>query len=254
MKLKALIFDVDGTLADTEEAHRLAFNQAFARSGLDWQWDADLYVKLLRTTGGKERMAAYLETLHLSATQSLDLHARIAALHTLKTAIYAELIAAGQVPLRDGVLRLLDEARAADIPVAIATTTTFGNIQALIEANLGPGGLARFAAIGAGDDVPRKKPAPDIYEFVLQRLGLAASDCVALEDSRNGLTAAKSAGLFTVVTPCRWTAAEDFADADLLLPSLGSPERPLTGAAAELVGGSMLGIVNLDRRLGAERM
>jgi HAD superfamily hydrolase (TIGR01509 family) len=227
MKIKALIFDVDGTLADTEEAHRCAFNQAFEQHGLAWNWSKSDYAHWLKITGGKERLAGYIGSLPLPEDERQTLKGRIAELHRSKTDIYSRLIRSGQVPLREGVVRLMDEAQSAGVRLAIATTTTRENIDALISTNLGERGLERFSVIGAGDDAPRKKPAPDIYDFVLGELRESAAECVAIEDSGNGLTAAKGAGLFTVVTPCQWTQGEDFSAADLLLASLGSCEHPL---------------------------
>jgi beta-phosphoglucomutase-like phosphatase (HAD superfamily) len=232
LRLKALIFDVDGTLADTEEAHRGAFNEAFRQHGLDWNWSKPKYAHLLRVAGGKERLKAHIDSLALAAGENLELTGRIAAIHRTKTEIYASMVQAGQVPLRDGVERLIDEAAAANVQLAIASTTTLDNIETLLRTALGRYCLPRFAVIGAGDQVRHKKPAPEIYRFVLRELARSAEDCVAIEDSWNGLTAAKTAGLYTVVTPSYWTLAEDFSAADLVLPSLG-----------------MLGIREIDRQL-----
>jgi len=254
MKLKALIFDVDGTLADTEEVHRSAFNIAFERHGLDWNWSKPKYAHLLLTTGGKERIGVYIDSLPLAPADQRELTLRIPAIHKTKTDIYTAMILDGKVPLRDGALRLIEEATQAGVKLAIASTTTLANIEALLRANLGPDALLRFAAIGAGDPVDRKKPAPDIYEFVLRQLGTQAEDCVAIEDSSNGLMAAKAAGLFTVVTPSYWTRSEDFSAADLVLPSLGTHERPLPPRAAELIGSTVLGIRDIDRQLDGIRV
>jgi HAD superfamily hydrolase (TIGR01509 family) len=220
MKLKALIFDVDGTLADTEEAHRCSFNDAFLQVGLNWNWSKPKYAHLLSTTGGKERLVAYIASLPLSAADRRALTARIGIIHQTKTDIYTRRILAGDVPLRDGVLRLLDEAERLKLRVAIASTTTFSNIEALLRTTLGWNALDRFAVIGAGDQVERKKPAPDIYRYVLHELDLAPDECAAIEDSANGLRAAKAAGLYTLVTPSYWTQTEDFSAADLVLPAL----------------------------------
>jgi beta-phosphoglucomutase-like phosphatase (HAD superfamily) len=249
LRLKALIFDVDGTLADSEEAHRGAFNEAFRQHGLDWNWSRPRYAHLLRVSGGKERLRAHIDSLAPPAGEHLELTARIAAVHRTKTEIYAAMVQAGQVPLRDGVERLIDEAAAANVQLAIASTTTLANIETLLRTALGRYSMQRFAVIGAGDQVRHKKPAPEIYRFVLRELARSAEDCVAIEDSRNGLTAAKTAGLYTVVTPSYWTLAEDFSAADLVLPSLGSSSRPLPPRAAELVGHSMLGIREIERQL-----
>jgi len=254
MKLKALIFDVDGTLADTEEVHRSAFNLAFERHGLNWNWSKPKYAHLLLTTGGKERIGAYVDSLPLAPADQRELTLRIPAIHKTKTDIYTAMILDGKVPLRDGALRLFDEADRAKVKLAIASTTTLANIEALLRANLGSDALHRFAAIGAGDQVERKKPAPDIYQFVLRQLDLTPEKCVAIEDSSNGLMAAKSAGLYTVVTPSYWTRSEDFSAADLVLPSLGSDERPLPQRAAELIGSPVLGITEIDRQLDRIRV
>jgi HAD superfamily hydrolase (TIGR01509 family) len=254
MKLKALIFDVDGTLADTEEVHRCAFNIAFERHGLDWNWSKPKYAHLLLTTGGKERIGAYIDSLPLAPDDQRALTMRIQAIHKTKTEIYTSMILEGKVPLREGAQRLIDEAEASNVKLAIASTTTLANIEALLCANLGADALGRFAAIGAGDLVKRKKPAPDIYEYVLRELGFAAEDCVAIEDSSNGLISAKSAGLYTVVTPSYWTRAEDFSAADLVLPSLGSHARPLPPRAAALIGSTVVGVRELDRQLDGIRV
>jgi beta-phosphoglucomutase-like phosphatase (HAD superfamily) len=227
MKIKALILDVDGTLADTEEAHRLSFNRAFERHNLRWNWDAQEYARLLKVTGGKERIGAYIDTLRLGDAERRELHAQIPAIHATKTENYTRLIGEGVLPLREGVARLIEEAERAGVSVSIASTTTFANIEALLTVTLGRGALERIKVIGAAEQAQRKKPAPDIYEYVLGQLGERAADCVAIEDSAQGLAAAKAAGLFTVVTPSRWTRDENFAQADLVVSSLGSLPHPL---------------------------
>lgn len=238
MTIQAFIFDVDGTLADTEECHRQAFNHAFAEADLDWHWSPVDYRQLLKTTGGKERMAAHLRTLGLPADEERRVMALIPSLHAAKTRHYTALVQAGQVPLRPGVARLLAEAREAGLRLAIATTTSAVNIQALLQAALGHGGPGLFDAIACGDQVARKKPAPDVYQLALSRLGLGPQQAVALEDSANGLRAARAAGLWTVVTPCFWTLDDDLADAQLVLPHLGDPAQPLPGAVHPLLRGA----------------
>jgi HAD superfamily hydrolase (TIGR01509 family) len=221
MILRTLIFDVDGTLADTEEAHRCAFNEAFWQMGLNWNWTKVRYSHLLRITGGKERLAAYIRSLDVTPAERESLIGRIEAIHQAKTRNYTRMVQSGAVGLREGVARLLDEAEEARIRLGLASTTTYANIDALLSNTLGAGALRRFAVIGAGDQVSRKKPAPDIYEHVLRELKASPDECVAIEDSSHGLSAAKAAGLYTIVTPSDWTADEDFSAADMLLPSLG---------------------------------
>lgn len=219
--LKALIFDVDGTLADTErDGHRCAFNLAFAEHGLDWHWDADTYGRLLAVTGGKERIRHYLELTEPAFLTRADAEAQIRALHATKTRHYVGLAGSGRIPLRPGVVDQIDWAMARGIRLAIATTTTPENVDALLAATLSGPARRAFEVIGAGDVVPAKKPAPDIYHWVLARLGLPADQCLAVEDSRNGLQAALGAGLRCLVTRNDYTRNEDFTGAWQVVDSL----------------------------------
>jgi len=235
MTLSALIFDVDGTLAETErDGHRVAFNAAFRDAGLDWHWDVATYGELLAVTGGKERMLHYLERHRGGAAALPDAAARIASVHATKTRHFADLVAAGRLPLRPGVARLVAAARAAGIRLAIATTTTPGNVDALLRHGLAEDAPSWFEVIAAGDVVPRKKPAPDVYRYALERLGVPPSACVAFEDSANGLRASLGAGIATVVTRGGYTRDEDFAGATSVLECLGDPGVPaghVAGAA-----------------------
>ena len=219
-RLSALIFDVDGTLAETEELHREAFNAAFAAAGLPWHWDRALYGDLLEVTGGKERIAHY----QTRAAQAAPLDAAaIAALHADKTARYAQRVAAGGLALRPGVKRLMQEATQAGVRLAIATTTSLPNVQALLAA---AAPLPPFDVIAAGDEVPAKKPAPDIYTLALARLGLPATSCVALEDTENGLRSAQGAGLRCVLTVSAYGGTGPFPGAAAVLTHLGEPDAP----------------------------
>lgn len=229
MGIDALIFDVDGTLADTEEAHRTAFNDAFRHFGLDWVWTQSEYRDLLAVTGGKERLASHVGKLGLPLAETARLLALIPDIHATKTAFYGTRIAGGEVPLRDGIARLLDEALHAGCQLAIATTTTAANVDALLESALGARGADRFSVIGCGDQVAAKKPAPDIYRLVLDALETQPDRAIAFEDSIGGLQSAVGAGLWTVITPTFWTEGGDFSAAGLVLPRLGDPDRPLPG-------------------------
>ncbi|MFP4132515.1 MAG: HAD family hydrolase [Thiohalospira sp.] len=234
-ELKALLFDVDGTLADTErDGHRVAFNRAFADAGLDWHWDEPLYGELLAITGGKERIRHYLAQHRPDEDLPADLDGLIAELHAAKTRHYTELLATGAIPLRPGVERLLREAREAGLRLGIATTTTPANVTALLESTLGPDSLDWFEVIAAGDIVPAKKPAPDIYHYALEKMDLASTEALAFEDSANGVRSAAGAALPTVVTVNDYTRDHDFSGAVTVLDSLGEPGAPastLAGAA-----------------------
>lgn len=253
MSIEALIFDLDGTLADTEETHRQAFNYAFVRFDVGWEWSKRAYRQLLHTSGGKERLIHYIEALSASTAEKARLHRLVPAIHAAKSELYTELIADGRCPLRPGVRRLLGEALGAGLELAIASTTSSANVHALLTRHLGPGATRWFSSIVCADLVAEKKPAPDIYLLLLSTLGLPATYCVAFEDSANGLRAAKTAGLFTVVTASQWTLGDDFGDADLQLSSLGDPDHPLSGAEAVAAGGSCLGLAQL-RHLHATAM
>jgi len=227
MTLHALLFDVDGTLADTErDGHRPAFNQAFADAGLDWHWDVALYGKLLAVTGGKERMKHYINHYRPDYRKPDNFDELVAELHKAKTRIYSALAAQGGIPMRPGVKRLLVEARATGLRLAIATTTTPENVTVLLEHSLGAGTQDWFEVIAAGDIVPAKKPAPDIYHYALEKMGLAAADCLAFEDSENGLRASLGAGLKTLVTVNDYTLDHDFTGAAVVLSDLGDPGAP----------------------------
>jgi HAD superfamily hydrolase (TIGR01509 family) len=218
--LRALIFDVDGTLAETEELHRIAFNTAFAEAGLDWEWDPALYRALLAVTGGKERIAHYQQR---ECTQPALSAEQIAALHVAKTAHYTTALRAAGLALRPGVRRLLHEAHQAGVKRAIATTTTRANIDSLLATTQD---VPPFDVIAAGDDAAAKKPAPDIYLHALAALGLPASEAIALEDSINGLASARGAGLACVVTPSAYGDAGPFPGAAAVITNLGEHDAP----------------------------
>jgi beta-phosphoglucomutase-like phosphatase (HAD superfamily) len=213
MNIKAIIFDVDGTLADTEDGHRKSFNKAFAENGLDWNWDVALYDKLLKVTGGKERIKYFVSDFLQGYTKPEDFDEFVKHLHKVKTAHYTAMLRGGHIPLRPGIKLLIPEAHGAGIKLAIATTTSPENVSALLEVGLGKDWEKYFAANGCGDIVPHKKPAPDIYYWVLDKLNLPAADCIALEDSHNGLRSALAAGIKTYVTTNPYTHKQDFADA-----------------------------------------
>ena len=231
--LTTLLFDVDGTLAETEEIHRQSFNGSFEQAGLDWHWTQDLYAELLAVTGGKERIRHYLSTYLPDFEAPGKLDQFIADLHALKTDIYTRTVASGNIPMRSGVSRLLVEAREAGLKLGIATTTTPVNVTALLHHNLAADSEDWFDVIAAGAMVAAKKPAPDIYHYAMEKLAVGPQECLAFEDSENGLRSAQAAGLSTLVTVSRYTGEHDFEGAVLVVDRLGEPDDPFTVLAGD---------------------
>lgn len=240
-KLQALLFDVDGTLADTEkDGHRVAFNLAFDEAKLGWNWSEELYGKLLAVTGGKERIKFYLEKFNTEFQKPADLDSFVKGLHAAKTKFYVQLMEQGKVPLRIGVENLIKEARAAGMRMAVVTTTTPANVTALLDSTLGKGSESWFEVIAAGDIVPAKKPAADIYIWALEQMNLKAEDTIAFEDSRNGILSSAGANIKTIVTINDYTKNDDFSDAVLLLNNMGSESKPFKVLAGNTFGESYL--------------
>ena len=213
MQLHALIFDVDGTLAETEELHREAFNQTFNEFDLPWHWDQDRYRVLLKITGGKERMLAHATSLGIDDFDPLPLHKR-------KTTLYNEMLSQGAIALRPGVEALIRKAKEKNLRLAIATTTSRENVETLIRVTLGGDPHHWFEAISTGEDVAIKKPDPEVYEIALSRLALQADQALAFEDTKNGVLAARGAGLDVIVTPSLYSAGEDFSGALAIIETL----------------------------------
>ncbi len=227
MKLTTLIFDVDGTLAETEkEGHLIAFNLAFKNASLDWRWDDKLYGHLLEISGGKERIRHYLSLQHPERLKDPHIDKFIAQLHLAKNQHYANLMTTGQIPLRLGVARLIHEAIEKGIRLAIATTTSPENVSALLN-NCGHNiTMNSFEFIGAGDIVKCKKPAPDIYQHVLEKMKISAAECMAIEDTDNGLCSAHGAGISTIITQSYYTQDQPFDNAALVVDHLGDEHHP----------------------------
>ncbi|CAH9018277.1 HAD family hydrolase [Candidatus Nitrosacidococcus sp. I8] len=227
MKLRGLIFDVDGTLAETErEGHRVAFNQAFKESGLDWYWGTRLYGTLLRISGGKERILHYVNQYQPNFIPPIAIDEFITQLHQIKNQYYLQLLKEGKIPFRPGIARLISETKTKGLKLGIATTTTEENVIGLLQAHFGDEGPKWFDCIAAGDMVRNKKPASDIYYYCLQKLGLNANQCIAFEDSENGVKAAIGAQIKTIVTVNDYTKNENFSGATLILDHLGDPQFP----------------------------
>ena len=244
--MEVLIFDVDGTLADTERnGHRIAFNRAFKDANLDWDWTPDLYGELLKVTGGKERIRHYLNEFNTSFEKPEKFNDFVVQLHAAKTEYFTTMLKEGKLPLRQGVQRLINEAREADMRLAIATTTTLANITALLEHAFDTDAQSWFELVAAGDIVPSKKPAPDIYDYVLEKMKVKAKQCIAFEDSYNGNQSSVGAGIPTVITYNGYTHDDDFTGAALVVDQLGDPGQPFTVRSGESHGASYVDLAML---------
>ncbi|CAO4162986.1 HAD-IA family hydrolase [Methylorubrum aminovorans] len=221
--LRALIFDVDGTLAETEDLHRQGFNRAFQALGLPWHWSPELYAELLKVMGGKERLVHYIERFH--AEEASALKVRMPEIHDLKTRFYGELAQSGGLALRPGVRRLVEEARAQGVRLAVATTTSRPNIDLLLRLNF-PDDAQPFDVIAAGDEAAQKKPAPDIFALAVHRLGIDPSEAIAFEDSAAGIRSALAAGLPVLATRSRYTQSHRLDGAFSAVSDLGEPDAP----------------------------
>lgn len=230
--LRAVLFDLDGTLADTEAlGHRPAYNRAFRKLGLNFRWGPKLYRKLLKKTGGQERLLHYLKRYqpelgdHAAAAQA-DPGLWTRTVHELKSRYFRRLVRRGRVPLRPGVARLMLEAEAAGLRIGIVTSASRATVKPMLRHGLGTQLKSCVDLLVCGDDVARKKPHPDLYQLALQRLELPAADCLAVEDSASGLASARGAGLATLITINSNTAHEEFPGALVVLESLGEPDAP----------------------------
>jgi len=251
-QLKAIIFDVDGTLANTEEIHRQAFNAAFTEFGLEYSWSEQEYIQLLSISGGKERIYAYLKEKNITPNNEHNLHEYSLIIHKRKSEIYREKLIAGHIGLRNGVERLLNEAANEGIRLAIATCTSISNVETLLKNALGPDALSCFDAIVTSDIVTDKKPSPVVYQFALAELGLRPSDCIAIEDTHNGNLAALETGLKTVITTHPLTQDNNFTGASLILDQLGEPDNSFTVSAGNSYGANYVDIGLFEKILSEE--
>ncbi len=247
--LQAIVFDMDGTLADTEEIHRQAFNRAFAEFDFDWQWSADEYHDLLAISGGKERIRQYLVRKRERPRSTAALRQLALAVHKRKSEIYRELLVAGHVTLRPGVKRLLQAARAQRLKLAIATSSSRRNVETLLATTLGAEANGLFQAFATCDVVENQKPAPAIYQYALAELGIEPAYAIAIEDTRNGFLAASAAGLKTLITTHRYTRDNDFRGAALVVDQLGEPNQPFRVLSGEAYDASFVDVDLLQRLL-----
>lgn len=222
-KIKAVFFDQDGVIIDTEkDGHRVSFNMTFKEFGFTDEWGVDYYHELLQIAGGKERMKHHLQTKGFSKPvppeQVDDL---IKDMHKRKTALFVELIETGKLPLRPGIHRFMKEAMQAGLKIGVCTTSNEQAARAITEKILSD---IKFDIVLAGDVVSKKKPDPEIYNLALSKTGLKPDEVIVVEDSKNGVLAAKAAGIHVVVTTNYYTAKEDVSGGDIIVTCLGDPD------------------------------
>ncbi len=241
MNLKALLFDVDGTLAESEDIHREAFNAAFREFGVSWHWDRAIYREILPIGRGRERIRHYVERSDPETAQRPDFYGYVDAMYNAKRRAYAEMLADRGVWVRPGVWRLLNECRDAGMRLAICSAASEYSLRQVFENGLGMDVFDWFEVVGHGDLVSASKPAPDIYSWVLGEMALPPQACLAIEDSPQGLRSSLAAGVAAVVSVSKYFEGEDFPGAVAVVSNLGEPDRPF-----ELLSGDARGRRYID--------
>ena len=232
-ELKAIIFDMDGTLADTEELHRQAFNLAFKECGCPLNWSRREYKQLLSISGGKERIQHCLRRAGMADD---GLHQTTNTIHQIKSVLYRQILVESNIKLRPGIRRLIKECRRADLKLAIATSSSAENVNTLLHNTFGTNDEELFATVVTCDLVADKKPSPAVYQYTLANLGINAENCIAIEDTGNGNLAALAAGIKTVITTHPLTIDNNFAGASLVINHLGEPGNPFWVMAGKSFG------------------
>jgi len=251
-KLKAIIFDVDGTLAATEETHRQAFNEAFKEFDIPFQWSVPEYIELLAISGGKERILKFLQSKEFKAPGNGSLRDHTLKVHQRKSEIYRKKLTAGHIGLRNGVERLIKEAKQKGISMAIATSTSTANVETVLKSALGEDALSYFETLVSCDLVVDKKPSPAVYQYALANLGLKPENCVVIEDTSNGNRSALAAGIKTVISTHPLTADEDFTGASLVIDQLGEPENNFTVSSGNSYGANYVDVDLLEKIISAD--
>lgn len=247
--LEGVVFDVDGTIADTEEVHRQAFNLAFQQFDLDWNWTPTLYEELLKISGGRERITYYGSDLRNGFRTDKAFQNFVLKIHGVKTEIYRDLLHSGAIKLRPGVERLFDDCRRENILLAIATSSKYANLKTLLDQNLGSEWRELFETIKTCDSVDEKKPSPAVYLAVLEEFPIPATRCLAFEDTKNGLGAATGAGICTIITTHFFTRHHHFPNAGLVIDQLGEPDQPFTVSAGDALGSNHVTLELMDQVL-----
>ena len=247
--LRGIIFDVDGTLADTEEIHRIAFNRTFQEFDLDWHWSEEKYVELLSISGGKERMANFGSAFQQEFRTEKEFLTLISDMHKRKSTIYRQVLSEKKINFRPGVLRLIEELINANISLNIATSSSLENVDTLLKYNLGSEWIKLFDVVESSDTTKEKKPAPAVYKNVLRRSSLNVEQVIAIEDTQNGLMAAVLASLKTIITTHPMTSNNAFLESCLVIDCMGEPNRPFEVVSGENFGHNYLNLPLIEKLL-----
>jgi HAD superfamily hydrolase (TIGR01509 family) len=240
---KAIFWDVDGTLAETErDGHLVAFNQAFEALDLPWRWSEERYGELLAVAGGCERLVHDMQAQKRAPVDPSQRRALAERVHQVKNEFYARIVAGGRLPLREGVGELLKDCGRAGIPMGIVTTTSRSNVAALLRRHLGEDWESKFATVMCAEEAPIKKPHPQAYLKALEALRLEPHETVALEDAPAGIAAAQAAGVPVIVTRSHYFPAAPAQGAVAVGPSLGLCDgwRPTAHFRASRIGLSQI--------------
>jgi len=243
MLLSAVLFDVDGTIAETEDFHRKSFNESFREFNLDWFWDEAMYKELINIGGGKERIEHYIKRAWPEMLDYKNLTKYINSIHKVKNEVFEDYILESEIKPRPGVIRLIKELKENNIRIAIVSSNSEKNLHILFKQGLNINPKKTFDLIAHGECTKNKRPSPEIYEWVLEKLRLPPQSCVAIEDSPRGVESAKNANLNILATPSIFTKDEDFSDAKLIVSDLGEKDTPFKKIQGETFGNK---IVNLD--------
>ena len=244
MELSAVLFDVDGTIAETEEFHRKSFNEAFKEFNLDWFWDEAIYSELINVGGGKERIMHHIKRAWPEMLNYKNLSKYVDSIHKTKNEIYEDYLLESNLKTRPGVIRLINELKKKSIKIALVSSTSEINLINLFEKGLKIDYKKIFDVVAHGDSTRSKKPSPEIYEWTLEKLRLPPQGCIAIEDSPRGLEASRAANISTVVTPSLLTNREDFKGAALIISHLGEPDNPF-----QVISGEDFGLKYVNTKL-----
>ncbi len=226
MLLSAVLFDVDGTIAETEDLHRKSFNESFKEFNLDWFWDEAIYKELINVGDGSERIEYYIKRAWPEMMEYKNLTKYINSIHKVKNEIFEDHILESEISPRPGVARLINELKENNIRMAIVSSNSEANLLTLFKKGLNIDPNSTFDLIAHGECTKNKRPSPEIYEWILEKLRLPSQSCIAIEDSLRGLESAKNANIKVLVTPSTFTLDEDFSNAQLVVSNLGEKDFP----------------------------